>query len=172
VRRTVPLIVTACLALALGAATPAAADDPDFISFGVGYFDFDKNDNYDAADFRLEYRSDWKFLYLFKPWVGAHATSDGALFGGAGVLIDVFFGRRVIVTGSFGPGFYHDGDGKDLGHTIEFRSMIEAGYRFDDRSRLTAQLSHLSNASLGNDNPGVNILGLYYHVPVSKIFGD
>jgi hypothetical protein len=74
----------------------------------------------------------------------------------------------VVVTPSFGVGAYSDGDGKDLGNTVEFRSQIEGGYRFDDRSRLTLALSHISNASLGDRNPGVNILSVYYHIPLTR----
>ncbi|MBO6784517.1 MAG: acyloxyacyl hydrolase, partial [Alphaproteobacteria bacterium] len=62
---------------------------------------------------------------------------------------------------------YADGNGKDLGHTIEFRSQLEIGYRFDDRSRLSFAVSHISNASLGDSNPGTEIATIYYHIPIN-----
>jgi hypothetical protein len=96
-------------------------------------------------------------------------TSDGAIYGAAGVLVDVFFGKRVVVTASFGAGYYENGDGKDLGHEIEFRSQIEIGYRFDNRSRLSLAFSHISNASIGEDNPGVEILNVYYSTPLDGL---
>ena len=152
------------LAVAAGAPGGVRADDPSFLTLGLGYFDMNKQDN-EAVDFRLEYRHGQKF-WIFKPWIGVEATSDGAVYGAAGVLIDVFLGNRVVLTPSFGAGYYEEGDGKDLGHEIEFRSQIEVSYRFDDRSRLGLAFSHISNASIGADNPGVEILNVYYSIPL------
>ncbi len=153
----------------LGAAAPARADgdDPPFLVFGAGYYDMNKQDN-TAVDFRLEYRHGEKF-WIFKPWVGVEGTSDGAFYGAAGVLIDVYFGKRVVLTPSFGAGLYAEGSGKDLGHAVEFRSQIELSYRFDDRSRLGVAFSHISNASIGDDNPGVEILNVYYSLPLDGL---
>ena len=157
----------AVFALTTAVVAPSAdADDPSFLSFGAGYYDFEDDDG--ALDLRAEFRSSYKFLGVVKPWIGVQVTSDIASFGVAGILVDLFFGRRVIVTPSFGVGLYSDGDGKDLGNTVQFRSQIEGGYRFDDRSRLTLALSHISNAGLGDDNPGANILSVYYHIPLTR----
>ncbi len=58
-------------------------------------------------------------------------------FVGGGVLIDVYFGNRFVVTPSFAPTWWRGKTDKlDLGHGLEFRSQIEFAYRFDDRSRL------------------------------------
>ena len=154
-------------AISLSAAVPARAQDPSFLTFGAGYYDINKQDD-TAVDFRLEYRHGEKF-WIFKPWVGVEATSDGAFYGAAGILIDVFLGDRVVLTPSFGAGYYADGDGKDLGHEIEFRSQIELGYRFDNRARLSLAFSHISNASIGDENPGVEILNVYYSLPLDGL---
>ncbi len=157
-------------AASLGAAAPAHAegDDPSFLAVGLGYYDVNKQDD-SAADFRLEYRHGEK-LWIFKPWIGVEVTSDGAVYGAAGILIDVFFGTRVVLTPSFGAGLYANGGGKDLGHAIEFRSQIEIAYRFDDRSRLGVAFSHISNASIVDENPGVEILNIYYSLPLDGLF--
>ncbi len=156
-------------AASLGAAAPARADgdDPSFLVFGLGYYDMNKQDD-TAADFRLEYRHGEKF-WIFKPWVGVEGTSDGAFYGAVGVLVDVYFGTRVVLTPSFGAGLYAEGSGKDLGHVVEFRSQIELSYRFDDRSRLGVAFSHISNASIADDNPGVEILNVYYSLPLDGL---
>ena len=145
----------------------AAADDPAFITLGIGGYDVFQNDD-EAVDFRLEYRGEK--LWVFKPWAGIEATSDGAVYGLAGVLVDLYFGRRIVLTPSFGAGAYHDGSGKDLGSVIEFRSQVELAYRFNDRSRLGVAVSHISNASIGDDNPGTEIVTLYYSIPFEKVF--
>ena len=160
-------IAAACAAAAglagLAAAPVARADDPSFITGGIGYFDI--NDDWDAAAFHLEYRSNLK-LWIFKPFVGAMATSDEALYGYGGFYVDLYFGRRIVLTPNVAVGLYRDGDGKDLGHTIEFRSGLELAYRFDNRARLGVAIHHISNASLGDSNPGTEIVGLYFSWPL------
>jgi len=145
-------------------APPASADDPSFLSIGGGWYDV--NDDHDAFDLRIEYRSGYKIFGIVKPWVGVETTSDIAAFGVAGILADIYFGRRIVLTPCFGVGLYADGDGKDLGSTVEFRSQLELGYRFDNRSRIALAFSHISNASLDDKNPGTEIATIYYHIPL------
>ena len=150
-------------------ADASRADDPDFLSVGGGYFDWNRQ-KAPAAEFRLEYRSDKKF-WIFKPLGGVMATSDGAFYGYAGIGVDVFLGNRFVVTPSFAPGYYSKGSGLDLGYALEFRSQVEFAYRFDDRSRLGLAVSHMSNASIGDTNPGTESAILYYSIPISVISG-
>jgi len=151
-------------------AGPARADDPSFLTFGVGAFDFNRQKD-DGAEFRLDYRSDYK-LGIFKPFLTAAGASNGMTFLGAGVLIDVYFGNRFVITPSFAPTWWRGKtDNLDLGYALEFRSQIDFAYRFDDRSRLGLALSHSSNASLGDSNPGTETLLVNYSYPLGKIFG-
>jgi len=143
-------------------------ETPAVISGGIGYFDILDSDD-ESADFRLEYRHGDDFLWL-KPWAGVSANTDGGLWGGIGVLLDVTFYDMVVLTGSLGAGGYNQGDSKDLGHGLEFRSQIELGYQFEGKSRLSVAFSHLSNASLSEQNPGVEVLTLYYHLPLDVLF--
>tara|TARA_B100000686_G_C16791142_1_gene978816 strand:+ start:817 stop:1362 length:546 start_codon:yes stop_codon:yes gene_type:complete len=144
----------------------AEADDPPFFSFAVGSFDLVLDHN-KATEFRAEYRSDKK-IWIFKPFGGVMATSDSSFYGFGGVLLDLYFGRRIVFTPSFAGGYYERGDGKDLGHEIEFRSGAELAYRFDDRSRLGLSFYHLSNASIDTKNPGTEVLSIVYSVPIGQ----
>lgn len=163
------LALAATLAMATtGASAPARADDPDFLALSGGVFDFDDHER--SGELRLEYRSKIQWWWL-RPFTGIMATTDASFYGYGGVLIDLFFGRRFVITPSLAAGGYVEGGGKDLGHVIEFRSQIEIAYRFDDRSRLALSLSHISNASLGHHNPGANSIMLTYVMPFSRIFG-
>lgn len=157
------------LAAAIAQPAPASADDPAFLTVAGGWFDLNRQKN-EAAEFRLEYRSDKK-LWVFKPFGGVMATSDGASYYYAGVLMDIYFGRRLVVTPSFAPGYYAKGSGYDLGHEIEFRSQLEVAYRFDDYSRLGVSFGHMSNASIGDKNPGTESLMVSYSIPFSSITG-
>lgn len=159
------------LAALLATALPAAAEEPSFVSFGAGYYDL--FDDQGAGEARLEYRfAEKDKLFFFTPFVGVMATTDAATYGYAGVGIDIFFGPRVVLTPNFAVGLYGDGDGKDLGHAVEFRSGLELAYRFDDYSRLGLSFTHISNAGLDERNPGVESLVLVYSMPFGKLFGE
>ena len=148
--------------------TPQVKANDDLLSLGIGYYDI--NDNEDAVDFRLEYRWHEPVWWEIKPWVGAEATSEGAIYGVGGLLLDLSLTDHWMLTPSFGAGLYSDGDGKDLGSVIEFRSQIEVGYQFMNNSRLGVAFGHISNAGITDKNPGTEILNLYYHVPVDFFF--
>lgn len=150
------------------AAQVALNETPAVISGGVGWFDILQQDD-EAVDFRLEYRHGEDFLWL-KPWGGIEATSDGSVWGGIGVLMDITFFDTVVLTGSLAPGLYEEGGGKDLGSVFEIRSQVELGYQFENESRLAVSFSHTSNASIDDDNPGVEVLNLYYHLPLDVLF--
>ena len=156
------------LALLVGGRAQAG-DDPSFIAFHAGGFDV--NDDETAGQLNIEYRSDWDDWY-FKPFAGVMATTDAAIYGYAGIMLDIYFGRRIVLTPNFAAGLYSDGDGKDLGSVIEFRSGIELAYRFDNRTRLGVAFHHISNASIDDVNPGTETLTLVLSLPLNNLFGD
>ena len=147
----------------------ARAAEPDFLTLGVGVYDM--FDDQTTAEFRVEYvfAEDYK-LWVFTPFVGLAATAEGGTYGYSGIGIDIFLGQRFVVTPNFAAGIYGNGDGKDLGYAIEFRSGANFGYRFDDFSRLGFAFHHISNAGLGEQNPGEETLMLTYSIPLDTIF--
>ena len=158
-------------AVNFGLSSRVFADDPDFITLGVGVYDWDLK-NEEGEELRLEYRSSSKF-WGFKPLVAIAGTTTGQGFLGAGLLLDVFLGRRFVFTPSVVPNFYVGGNSKlDLGYFIEIRTQLEASYRFDDRSRLGIAVSHYSNAGMGDDNVGTESAIVYYSTPFDKLFGN
>lgn len=162
------ILIIAVSALSFAMAAPAHADDPDFVSISAGAFDFNRQKD-QGAEFRVEYRSDYKIPYIqAKPFVAAAGATSGHYFVGAGILWDVFFGRRIVLTPSFAPHLYAGGDKDlDLDYPLEFRSQLELAYRLDNRSRVGVAVSHYSNASLGDTNPGTETLSLYYSIPLN-----
>lgn len=155
------------LALGAGGAAVAAEDDPGFLRVGAGVYDFPYDK--EAGEFHMEYISGEK-LWVFNPFIGVMGTTDSAIYGYAGLRLDVFLGRRWVFTPALAAGLYSDGDGKDLGHAVEFRSALELAYRFDDRSRLGLTVYHLSNANLGDRNIGTEVITVHYSYPLTKIF--
>ena len=153
----------AAIVVALALLTqPSLADDSDFLTLGLGYFDYD--DDNGAAEFRLEYQSDWDRWFV-RPFSGVMVTTDSSLYGYAGIRLDLFWGKRIVTTPSFAVGYYSDGNGKDLGSSIEFQSRLEIAYSFSNRSRFGLAISHISNAGIDDDNPGANSITAYYSIP-------
>ncbi|MDB5491698.1 MAG: lipid 3-O-deacylase family protein, partial [Micavibrio sp.] len=148
--------------------TPAQADNIDRVSLSAGAYDLFDKDN-QATDFRIEYRPGQSIFWQFKPWIGGEVTTDGTIYGAAGFLYDFSLGNNWILTPSIGAGLYTDGDGKDLGGSIQFREQIEIGYQFQNASRLTGSVSHISNWGIDDKNPGTDVFGVYYHVPMQWI---
>ena len=60
------------------------------------------------------------------------------------------------VIPSFTPGLYGEGDGKDLGHILEFKSEVQISLDLPREAELGISYNHISNASLGDKNPGAN----------------
>ena len=60
------------------------------------------------------------------------------------------------LTPSFSPGYYTSGDGKDLGSPLEFKTEVQLSYNLLPGSKLGYSYNHVSNAGLGDKNPGAN----------------
>ena len=95
------------------------------------------------------------FLGNLSPITGALITADNATYVYTGVQAQYKLGR-LNITPSFTPGLYDEGDGKDLGHIVEFKSEIQLSLDIFKKSELGLSYNHLSNASLGDKNPGAN----------------
>jgi lipid A 3-O-deacylase len=147
-----------------------AGKDPDYLTVSAGWFDLNRKKD-EGAEFRLEYRSNYK-LWELKPFATLAVASNGMTFIGAGVLMDVYFGKRWVLTPSFAPTWWRGKTSTlNLGHAVEFRSQMELAYRFDDRSRIGLSISHYSNASLSNNNPGTEALMVNYSMPFATVAG-
>ena len=95
------------------------------------------------------------FLGNLSPITGALITADNATYFYTGVQANYKIGN-LNLTPSFTPGLYNEGDGKDLGHILEFKSEIQLSLELPKESQFGFSYNHLSNASLGEKNPGAN----------------
>ena len=95
------------------------------------------------------------FLGNISPITGALVTADSAAYVYTGVQANYKLGKINFIP-SFTPGLYSKGDGKDLGHVLEFKSEIQISLDLFSNSQLGFSYNHLSNASLGKKNPGAN----------------
>ena len=151
--------------------------------FGIGIYDvkFDGSSSNYATDIRFERRFDNtlvdirpeedNFFYL-KPFFGVEVTTDSALYVLGGIYLEDNLGKLLTgnqnkwnFTPSFGFGYYDDGDGKKLGNKLEFRTTLEISYQLKNDDRIGISLGHISNANIGDKNPGVEIISLSYQKP-------
>lgn len=156
----VSVIVILCALI--GAAPNVNASD--YLNIYAGYFDVTQDDN-SALQIGAEYR--YRDVYYgLRPAVGFNVTNDEAIYGYGGFFWDLHLSDRWIFTPNVVAGAFSHGDGKDLGHGIEFRSGLELSYQFDQGSRLGLAFNHISNASIGKRNPGAEALLVSYQFPL------
>ena len=95
------------------------------------------------------------FLGNVSPITGGFVTENTAAYIYTGIEWNVDMGGMTF-TPSFAPGLYHEGDGKDLGHVLEFKSEVQLSYTPSDKTSFGVSYNHVSNASLGDKNPGAH----------------
>ena len=95
------------------------------------------------------------FLGNVSPITGGFLTENSAAYVYTGVQAQYKIGA-LNLTPSFTPGLYHEGDGKDLGHMLEFKSEVQLSLDLSKTSEFGFSYNHISNASIGDKNPGAN----------------
>ena len=128
------------------------------INFYSGMFDF-SDDGAKSTIFGIQHQNENlirnSFLGMISPVTGAMITADSAGYIYTGIQAQYKIGN-LNLTPSFAPGLYHEGDGKDLGHLLEFKSEVQLSLGLFKNSELGFSYNHISNASLGDKNPGAN----------------
>ena len=128
------------------------------LNFFTGMFDF-SDDKQAAGVFGLQHQNEDlfrnSFLGKLSPITGGFLTEKNAFYLYTGAQAEYEVGSFTI-TPSFAPGYYNYGDGKDLGSVLEFKSEVQVSLNLFDSTELGMSYNHISNASLGDKNPGAN----------------
>ena len=128
------------------------------LTLALGGFDIGKSE---TAMGQLEYRfsTDWSG---FSPQAGFFVTADSAtyLYGGIGYPFAINDNWSVIP--SLSAGYYNNGADKDLGYDVEFYSQLRLEYRLAGDARIGLGVGHISNAGIGDRNPGAETAYLSY----------
>lgn len=148
--------------------TAASAQAGEQLAVSAGSFDVLDNDN--STNFGIEYRGD-SFYKGLGPIAGVTGNTDGGWLGYTGFNWDFFVAQNCVITPSLAVAGYSQGDSKDLGGALEFRSGIETSYRFDNQQRVGVAFHHISNAGIYDHNPGVETLMATYSFPM-QVFGE
>ena len=163
------------IALGVATADPAAAQiafgspgDPPRIAIGGGAFDVLPNSVRPGAGATGLALGEYRFgdvLWILAPFVGAFGTGKGAFYGYGGLGFDINLFERFVVTPNAAVGYFTHGTGIDLGAHTEFREGAEFAYRFDNLSRLGVGMYHMSNAGIGQHNPGAELVTFVLTMP-------
>ena len=129
------------------------------LNFYIGNFDF-SDDKQKAILVGFQHQNENlirdTILGNVSPITGGFFTENSAAYIYTGIEWNVDMGNGLTFTPSFAPGLYHEGDGKDLGHVLEFKSEVQFSYAASDNTSFGVSYNHVSNASLGDKNPGAN----------------
>ena len=151
------LFLTCFYSTALAEEKKAIVNDHEW-NFYSGMFDF-SDDGKRASLFGIQHQNEnlsrESFLGTISPVTGFMITADNAKYAYTGIQAEYKIGKLNIIP-SFTPGLYGEGQGKDLGHIIEFKSELQLSLDIFSQSELGFSYNHISNASLGDKNPGAN----------------
>lgn len=161
------------LALLPALALSAGAQAQEFVT-GFGFADFHNSTAESGGFVSGDYLGtrDWTILG-FETGLGATAQlhQEGDIFLGIGVQAQRELRNGWFIEASLMPGLFEEGTAaNDLGSTFEIRSLIGVGRELRNGNRVSLALSHISNASIGDRNPGLNALSLRYHIPLQRGF--
>jgi lipid A 3-O-deacylase len=160
---------SAALAAVLIPAMLSPAQAGDYLTGYAGWYDIVDGED-EAGQLGVEYRFS-PVQYGIRPTLGINVTGDGAVYGYGGFNWDVpVIDNQLYLIPNFVAGLYAEGDGKDLGGAIEFRSGIELAYQMPNQHRVGVAFNHISNASIYDKNPGAETLLINYSVPMGTMF--
>ena len=134
---------------------PSRADESG-LSISAGVIDFGRD--HETVEVGILHRFSLDWCLGMGPNVGAFVTADGSFYVYAGTDQRINLGRTWFIDSITTVGFYEEGDGKDIGGELEFRTGLAVGRRLRDGSRVSFGFFHMSNSSYYRRNPGMNSL--------------
>ena len=136
-------------------------------SFSIFGGSYDYDDDNTSTLYGLNYHlSDNAFsifnLIDLNPVIGGFVTAKSATMFYSGFETNI--GQDSIYLNlSSSAGIYSNGDGKDLGNALQFKSEVNLFYRLGKSSSIGLGSHHISNAGLSSVNPGTNNFYLIFN---------
>ncbi len=127
-------------------------------SFYTGKFDFSdegKATSLIGIQHQNEELNRDTFLGNISPVTGVMFMQNSASYVYTGIQAQYKVGK-LNFNPSFTPGLYGEGNGKNLGHIVEFKSELQLTVDLFENSEFGLKYNHISNANLGDKNPGAN----------------
>mgnify|MGYP000461275194 FL=1 len=136
-------------------------------SFSIFGGSYDYDDDNTSTLYGLNYHlSDHTFSVFniidLNPVIGGFITAKSATMFYSGFETNI--GQDSIYLNlSSSAGIYSNGDGKDLGNELQFKSEVDLFYRLGKSSSVGLGSHHISNAGLSSVNPGTNNFYLIFN---------
>jgi hypothetical protein len=110
------------------------------------------------------------FWWKLAPQAGFQWGFKGSTYTWAGLeaAFALNSAKTWYLTPSEAFGLWTHGGFKDLGYPLEFRSAIELSHRFPNDMQMGVQFYHISNAGIGERNPGIEGLLLTIGIPLGS----
>lgn len=141
-----------------------SAQDKNYVALSSAVFDI-LQQSAPSFESRIEFRFE-KIEFFAHPFSGVMTNSEGATHIYVGFYYEIPLNEYLFITPSFAPGIYAGNGSKDLDCALEFRSQLELAFKFINGAGIGISFNHISNASLGDENPGVESLALTYIIPL------
>ena len=155
---------------AVMAAAVAGTAQAQSLIFGLGQSDYSETGSEDGIVFEVELHGDSFFERgnFSAGWGGVASVQEtGDAFIGGGLVGTFQLRNRWFIETSVMPGAYFESEeGNDLGSTFEIRSLLGVGRTLNNGNAISLSVSHKSNASTAERNPGVNSVTLRWHKPL------
>ena len=139
-------------------AMPLSAEEGELF-LALGGFNVGKSDSTAMAQVEYRFAADW---YGIRPQAGFFVTEDSASYWYGGVAYPWSINDNWSLTPSLAAGYYNNGADKDLGYDVEFYSQLLLEYRLDNNAQIGLGVGHISNADIGDFNPGAETAYLSY----------
>ena len=136
-------------------------------SFSIFGGSYDYDDDNTSTLYGVNYHLTDNTLSLFNlvdinPVIGGFVTAKSASMLYSGFETNIGQGSLYLNISS-SAGIYSNGDGKDLGNALQFKSELNLFYRLSKSSRIGIGSHHISNAGLSSVNPGTNNFYLIFN---------
>ena len=158
IRNLIVILMLVALTKNVNAEELKPSDSHQF-NFFSGVFDINTDFKKSSELFGVQHSNEDLFRDTFlgklSPITGFMMTADSASYFYTGVQAEYKIGK-LNLTPSFSPGIYSMGDGKDLGSPLEFKSEVQLSVDLLPGTKLGYSQSHISNADLGDTNPGAD----------------
>ena len=131
------------------------------LTMALGEFNIGQSGSTAMAQLEYRFAPDW---YGFRPQAGLFVTKDSASYWYVGAGYPYAINDNWTVTPSISAGYYNNGADKDMGCDVEFYSQLLLEYRLHNGASVGLGIGHISNAGIGDFNPGAETAYLGYRI--------
>lgn len=161
------------LATPLGPESRSVQAQPhsSFLGLSIGLYDAVTH-GLRAASLNVEWQPGVRILGSVQPLFGAMVTTDETIYAYGGLGVPFEIARSLFLMPSVAVGYYHEGDGYDLGRSVAYRFGTELAYQFENNSRLGLNAHVITNAKSLDKKDRTEVISIVYTTPLNVFSGS